>query len=147
MKNIHSQLITQLQALQSAGLAAVASTFNIAAFYSPVDKQLFFLDIVTGLGTIFALASGVGPSLGRPARSVTAAILPAVGAYFDRHIKESPTALQPQEEFAAYLQYILKTMELVLEEVATKLFNGSQIEGIDSNFNITNMMKGGPQNQ
>ena len=143
LENIHSQLSTQLQALQSAATAAVSATFNIAPFYPPLDKELFTLDLITGLGTLFAISSGFGPTLGRQASTIAAFILPAVGTYFDRHIKEQRSGLKPQEEFSPYLRTVIQVFEETLKEIADLLFSGQQIEGADSSFNITDLMKDG----
>ena len=142
LEHINQQLNNMYQALQSATLRSTLTVFRIDDFYPVGTKDIGFLDLITGLGTIFAVSGGFAPAAIAPGLSTLSAIIPTLGTYFDRHA-DMAQPLKPQREFAPYLEAVYGLFVSTLQDIGILLFNGSSIDGTDGNFTIVDMMKKG----
>ena len=111
IENINKQLSNQYLALQSASIKATLATFNIDDIFPKPNKQIFLFDVLTGLGTIFAVVTGFAPALAQPGLGAAGAILPAVGTFFGNYLKESQIPQSAQKDFAPYLQFVYGLFE------------------------------------
>ncbi|KAL9614297.1 MAG: hypothetical protein Q9167_001180 [Letrouitia subvulpina] len=154
--HLYQQLSNQYAALTSAATKVTQTTFNIDDFYPTPNNGFGLLNLLTGLGTLFAVAAGLVPVAGTIAGTVAiasqaaagaaggaSAIIPAVGSYYGRFIAQSQLANLPQKEFAPLLQAVYTVFEDALQNLTTTLFRGDPIDGPNGSFDITDVIKNG----
>ena len=142
LRNINQQLNNQWQALQGARIEGALATFNIGDYFPKSNRQFPLLNVLSGLGVVFASVGGFLPPLAAAELGAASAILPAIGTYVDRQLASSVEAGDPNiatKTFAPKFRRIFRNFTSILENVTAELFAGHPING----KNITDMLTDG----
>lgn len=142
IRNINEQLNNQYVAVKGAAIEATLDTFNIDDYLPKPNKDFGLFNALTGLGAVFGAVGGFLPPVIAPLAGSLGAIIPAVGAEFERSIAADPVygALVNQKKFAPIVRRIYKNFVDTLDSVATDLLDGKKIGG---EADILDMMKDG----
>lgn len=146
LRNINQELTTQYIAIQAATIDATLATFNVDTYFPKPNKKFPLLNVLTGLGTAFAVVSGFLGPLSAVAAATTGAvgaIAPAVGTYFERYYAANVDRSDPnvaQKTFAPKVRQVYDLFINALDNITSDLFAGREIEG---QVLLTEMMRGG----
>ena len=146
LRNINQELTTQYIAIQAATIDATLATFNVDTYFPKPNKNFPLLNVLTGLGTAFAVVSGfLGPlsAVAGASAGAVGAIAPAVGTYFERYYAANVDRSDPnvaQKTFAPKVRQVYDLFINALDNITSDLFAGREIEG---QVLLTEMMKGG----
>ena len=137
MVHLNQQLQLQSQAISRAVASTALDSFNLDDFYRDPDSGPKVENLLSSIGPILSLFSGVQP-LG-PALSASSNVLSAFSGYFSGSITQSEDPDFAQKTFAPQAKAMYRQFGLALDQAATDLFRGKSVSGT----NITDMLNGG----
>ena len=140
LENLSNQLSNQYTAIKGASISAILVDFKISDFYQIDLPSYSLLDVLQGLGLIFALLSGFVAGFGATTLAGASAAVGAVGGYLGRYLSNTTRTTAPQEQYADVLENVYVSLKDGLENLSTPLFDGEKIYG---DFDIFEMLKGG----
>ena len=146
IRNLNQEMRNQYDAMQSAAIDATLATFNVDDYFPESGKNFPLLNLLTGLGTVFAAAAGVLAPFAAAASGTlgaASAVAPGIGTYYERAFQNTVDRSDPdvaQKTFAPKLRKVYDLFSASLENFTTALFAGQEIEG---GVSLQTLLKGG----
>ena len=146
IRNLNQEMKNQYDAMQSAAIDATIATFNVDDYFPKPKKSFPLLNLLTGLGVVFAAASGALAPVAAAASGAlgaASAIAPAIGTYYERSFQSKVDRSDPnvaQKNVAPKLRQVYDLFASSLESFTTDLFAGKEMEG---GLSLQSLLKGG----
>ena len=131
--NLNQQMSNQWHAIGAAAASTALDTFNIDTFYPDDHEDNGIAGILSGLGSVMSLFSGIAPV------ATGGTVLGALSSFFSGSLDQSEDPNLAQKQFAPRAKAIYRQFGKSLNDAANLLFKGEMVNGT----NLTDLLQGG----